>query len=310
MNKGDRALRVYSMAHSFFHEFGIRWLPINPEDIIDQRDNWRMKYVSQLAEETGLTEEHIIKHVMRSQDGLSVYDVKNDLYCIYINASDEIPPGRMLWTKLHEIGHIYLGHLEKYSVTELVRDELGEELYDELEFEADIFAGEVLASKWLMRQLDLYSEKDISEICGISDRAALNRYRKATEDYNYTPPNAVFTISRFEEYLKEITVCAPPDDEDIPLRRFAKINPPQKKFSTPMAPFLRKPGICPFCGKPYSKSAKFCPHCGSALSKQYSKISGVHCYNTFAADAAFCEQCGNPVIRIRQGFYLEECEVF
>ena len=117
MNRSDSALRVYYMAHRFLDEFGIKWLPVNPEDIIDQRPNWRMKYVSQLAYETGQTEEHILHHVMRSQDGLSMYDVKNDSYCIIINAADYIPEGRILWTKLHEIGHIYLGHLVKYKVT-------------------------------------------------------------------------------------------------------------------------------------------------------------------------------------------------
>jgi hypothetical protein len=73
MNRSDSALRVYYMAHRFLDEFGIKWLPVNPEDIIDQRPNWRMKYVSQLAYETGQTEEHILHHVMRRQDGLSMY---------------------------------------------------------------------------------------------------------------------------------------------------------------------------------------------------------------------------------------------
>ena len=188
------------------------------------------------------------------------------------------------------------------------KDDLGEDLYNQLEFEADIFAGEVLASKWIMRQLDIYSEHDISEICGISDKAALNRYRKATEDYSFTPANATFTLHRFEEYLKEITVCA--DREEIDLGHYAKVNPAQKKFRTPMAPFLRKPDICPYCGKKHNKDAKFCPYCGSALQKQLSNIPGVHCWNRqSAADAAFCEQCGNPVLRIRQGFCFEECEI-
>ena len=308
MNRSDSALRVYYMAHRFLDEFGIKWLPVNPEDIIDQRPNWRMKYVSQLAYETGQTDEPILHHVMRSQDGLSMYDVKNDSYCIIINAADYIPEGRILWTKLHEIGHIYLGHLVKYKVTELHKDDLGEDLYNQLEFEADIFAGEVLASKWIMRQLDIYSEHDISEICGISDKAALNRYRKATEDYSFTPANATFTLHRFEEYLKEITVCA--DREEIDLGHYAKVNPAQKKFRTPMAPFLRKPDVCPYCGKKHNKDAKFCPYCGSALQKQLSNIPGVHCWNRqSAADAAFCEQCGNPVLRIRQGFCFEECEI-
>ena len=266
-----------------------------------------MKYVHQLAYETGQTEEHILNHVMRSQDGLSMYDVSRDSYDIIINASDTIPPGRILWTKLHEIGHIYLGHLKDNNATELRQDELGEELYNRLEMEADLFAGEVLASKWLMRQLDIVSEKDISAICNLSDAAALSRYRKATEEYSYEPPNAIHTVHNFEEYLKEITVCA--DRSELERGQFARVNQPQPTFRKPMAPFLRKPGTCPYCGKGYSKGALFCPYCGTALQKQAVRSSGEYCWNRQSAEAAFCEKCGNPVLRIRQGFCFEECEV-
>lgn len=306
-DKGDRALWAFSMAHRFIYEFGIRWLPVNPEDIIDQRPNWHLKYVDQVAEETGETVEHILNHVMRSQDGLSMYDVRRDAYDIIINAADDIPPGRVLWTKMHEIGHIYLGHLAEYSVTELRKDELGPDLYDRLEFEADMFAGEVLASKWLMRQMDIVSEKDITDICGLSDAAALNRYKRATEDYSYIPANVTFTLLQFEEYLKEITVCT--DRSEIDLGRFAQVNPQQPKFRKQMAPFLRRPGICSYCGQTYSTGAKFCSHCGSPTGKMSVRPPGQYCGNRQPADAAFCEQCGNPVLRIRQGLCFEECEI-
>ena len=306
-DKRDRALWAFSMAHRFIYEFGIRWLPVNPEDVIAQRPNWHLKYVDQVAEETGETVEHILNHVMRSQDGLSMYDVKKDAYDIIINATDEIPPGRVLWTKMHEVGHIYLGHLKEYEVTELRRDELGAELYDRLEFEADMFAGEVLASKWLMRQIDIVSEQDIVDICGLTDTAALSRYKRATEDYQYKPANVTFTLHQFQEYLREITVCT--DRSEIDLGRFAQVNPPKVPFKKPMAPPLRRPGICPYCAGQHSDGAKFCPHCGSPLSKLSVRLPGHYCWNRQAADATFCEMCGNPVLRIRQGLCFEECEI-
>ena len=308
LDNDDRALKAFSMAHRFMHEFGIHWLPVNPEDIIDKMPNWHLKYVDQVAYETGHTVEHILNHVMRSKDGLSMYDVRRDTYDIIINASDEIPPGRVLWTKMHEIGHIYLEHLKDNSVTELRKDELGIELYDQLEFEADIFAGEVLASKWLMRWIDIVNEQDIVDICGLTDKAALSRYKRATEDYNkFKPINVTFTLHMFEDYLKEITVCA--DRSEIDLGRFAQVNPPHPKLRKPMAPFLRKPGICPYCGQTYSMGANFCSHCGSPLSKKSVRLSGKYCWNRQSSDAAFCEKCGNPVLRIRQGLCFEECEV-
>ena len=306
-----RALRTFYAAHRFFGEFGIKWLPVDPDAVIDKRPNWHLKYVHQVAFETGQTEEHILKHVMRSDDGLSIYDVDKDSYDIIINAADGIPFGRIVWTKVHEIGHIYLGHLKDYNVTELRKDELGEELYDELEFEADLFAGEVLASKWLMRQLDIVRPEDISEICGISDIAALNRYKKATEDYDYIPPNVPYTLVQFRDYLKEITVCASYDDLEEK-GRFATKNSPQPMFKKPMAPFLRKEGVCPYCGRNYDKddrNVKFCSYCGSPLRKLAVNVPGVYCWHRQNdAEAAFCERCGNPVLRIRRGFCFEEYE--
>lgn len=305
-NEDERTLWVFYMAHKFIYEYGIRWLPINPEDIIDASPNWRLKYVSQLAYETGQTEQHILDHVMRSQDGLSIYDVKKDCYDIIINAAGSIPPGRILWTKMHEIGHIYLGHLKQNHLTEIKKDELSLELYAQMEFEADMFAGEVLASKWLMRNLEIYDERDITFICGISDEAARNRYRKATEDYRFTPANVVFTLQQFGDYLKEITICQ--DKEDLEMSKFAKANPPFKKYPKPKAPFLRVAGECPYCGGKYSADANYCSRCGSALKKGLIRSAG-HCGNVQSSDASFCEQCGNPVVRIRQGFCLEECEI-
>lgn len=76
-----------------------------------------------------------------------------------------------------------------------------------------------------------------------------------------------------------------------------------------MTPFLRQPGICPYCGRNYSSGAKFCGYCGSALKRGNYVIPGAHCYNTQPDDAVFCEKCGNPVIRIRQGMFFEECEI-
>ncbi len=48
-NDKERTLWVFYMAHKFTYDYRIRWLPVNPEDIIDKNPKWRMKYVPQLA---------------------------------------------------------------------------------------------------------------------------------------------------------------------------------------------------------------------------------------------------------------------
>ena len=186
----DAAIRVFHMAHRFLNEFGIKWLPVCYADIIHAKQGWHLKYVDQLAYEIGRSEQYVLDHVMRSNDGLAMYDPRSRQYDIVLNSDDNIPQTRMRWTAIHEIGHIYLGHLDNKR-TSITSGLLSREEYDQFEFEADIFAGEVLASKWIMRQIDIVDEYDIATICGISDDAALSRYKKATEDYSYTPVNAV-----------------------------------------------------------------------------------------------------------------------
>ncbi len=178
--------------------------------------------------------------------GLSLYDVKTDSYNIIINAADSLSPGRVLWTKMHEIGHIYLGHLKDNRLTEINKEELPHDVYAQMEAEADMFAGEVLASKWLMRNLGIHDEKDITYICGISDEAARNRYAMAMMDYSFTPLNVTYTLSRFSAYMKEVTVCCEKSRLEMP--RFATSNQPRKKYAKAKAPFLRVQGECPYCG--------------------------------------------------------------
>ena len=304
-NESEAALRAFYAAHKFLHEHRIRWLPVNPIDIIMTQPNWRLKYVHQLAVEIEKSSRYICDHVMRSKDGLAMYDAEYDQYDVILNAGDEIPKTRLLWTATHEIGHIYLGHLKTNKVKSITVDNLDFDLYNQLEFEADIFAGEVLASKWIMRHLDIVDESDIAMICGISDDAALSRYKKATEDYSFEPANAVFTLHNFGDYMKEITVCR--DKRDFELVGFLSQNPVQAKLQRPLPPFLRKPGTCPNCGYMKNVSA-FCIACGNPLKKGIKKAHEP-CDHINDRDAAFCEHCGNRVLRTRQGFCFEECEI-
>ena len=302
------AYYAFHMAHKFLKEYDIRWLPVNPYEIINNHLTWKMKSVTQVAIEISKSKEHVLNHVMRSKDGVAIYDIAKDQYDIIINSDDEIPPARMLWTVVHEIGHIYLSHLRDFKVTKITTEELSVKDYNDLEFEADMFAGEVLASKWLMRYIDIADEKDIALITGISDDAARNRYNKATEEYSFTPANIVYTISRFENYIKEITFCAPCDWFD--LAKFASQNAPQPLLPKPMPPFVKTTNTCKLCGnqKGITANSNFCNACGKPLKPAMSKAAQ-NCKHVNIKEAAFCEKCGNRVYRIRQGFCREECQI-
>ncbi len=308
IDKTPDAYYAFYMAHKFLHEYKVRWLPVNPYEIINLQEKWKLKYVHQLAYELGKTEEFVLNHIMRSKDGLAMYDVAKDQYDIVINASDEIPQTRLLWTVVHEIGHIYLGHLSDFKKTKITVDELSIEEYNHLEFEADMFAGEVLASKWLMRYLDIVDERDITLLTGISDDAARNRYKKATEDYDFIPANVVYTLSKFDEYIKEVAVCRPLDWFE--LGKFTTQNTPHPLLAKPKPPFTKLKNVCRLCGNEHGITAQsnFCIACGNPLKPSVTKGSS-HCKHVNIKEAAFCEKCGNKVFRIRQGFCFEECEI-
>ena len=87
-NESEAALRVFYAAHKFLYDFGIRWLPVSPIDIIRSQPNWKLKYVHQLASEIGKTQDYVCDHVMRSKDGLAMYDVARDQYDIILNAGE------------------------------------------------------------------------------------------------------------------------------------------------------------------------------------------------------------------------------
>lgn len=307
-NKSNSALRAFHMAHNFLYEFGIHWLPVDPYEIISNQKTWHLKYADNLAYEIGKDTQYVLDHVMRSNDGISMYDVNTGQYNIILNRDESIPQTRMLWTVVHEIGHIYLGHLDDKR-TKVTKDLLEKSEYEKLEFEADIFAGEVLASKWLMRQLDIVRESDIALICGISDDAALSRYKKATENYNYVPSNVIVTLHNFEEYLKPVTVCKSLNDLNS-FARFTYENPIQQKLEKPKPKFLRNDHSCPYCGNEtgISSQSNFCIACGSKLKNTAPEEDGP-CEHINHERAAFCEMCGNRVLRIKQGFCIEECEL-
>lgn len=313
---GAAADRVFHMAHRFLYEYKLRWLPIDIKEIAIA--NWQFKWAHVLAEEIGQTNNYVCRHVLQSYDGATFFDPNTKQHQIILNLINpdgtERLPERVTWTCAHEVGHIYLRHFEKNGVNCLACKKIPQELYARLEFEADMFAGEVLASKWLMRDIDVVDDSDIAMLCGISDPAALARYRKATMNYTFVPTNVIVTRQNFSEYLKEITLCRRLDefaDVDVgDVRSFAKLNAPKALLPSPKPKFLRRPGNCPYCDGEFDArdDPNFCIHCGSPLKKGLI-AAAEPCGSINPKEAAYCAKCGNRVYRIRQGFCFNEYEL-
>lgn len=114
---------------------------------------------------------------LMDNDGFTLQDGAGRLYVYY---NEQCSPQRTRFTLAHELGHIYLGHLDgvagvaRYSPRN--REPL--ETQDPAEREANIFASRLLAPACVLWQLDVHSPEDISRLCQISITAAQFRAQR------------------------------------------------------------------------------------------------------------------------------------
>lgn len=125
--------------------------------------------------------------------GVARYKENNDgLYVSflgknYIFYDDSVPSeGRIRFTIAHEIGHHVLGHirLNTFFIPRCVERRRGGAPTAK-EREANVFAARLLAPSVVLGELNVATEEDISQICGISKEAAqyrLNRLKKINEN--------------------------------------------------------------------------------------------------------------------------------
>ena len=92
-----------------------------------------------------------------SDDGFNLLNVNTFQYQIYYN--DQMPPERVTFTIMHEIGHIMIGHREHT---------------EENEQEANFFAKTALVPLGLIVKLSLKTSYDIADTFGISLEFARN----------------------------------------------------------------------------------------------------------------------------------------
>ena len=92
-----------------------------------------------------------------SNDGFNLFNVNVLRYQIFYN--DQMPPERITFTIMHEIGHIMLEH---------------EEHTEENEQEANFYAKTALVPLGLISKLNLKTSSDIADTFGISFEFARN----------------------------------------------------------------------------------------------------------------------------------------
>ncbi len=147
--------------------------PIRPETLLPcvPRSCRALTY-QKAAEVAGCTVGDIAV-LCKSNSGATHYDPERNRYLILYNAS--MNSGRIRWTLGHEIGHIYIGHLETIEEAEIAYTEQ-REFYNRFESEADYFTWNLLAPLPIMREMGIRSVSEIKTVYGLSAQAAALQY--------------------------------------------------------------------------------------------------------------------------------------
>lgn len=249
-------------AHDFFIKEHITNFPIDPIKII-KKNKWGLMTYTELADLHGMSIEMIIK-AFQSEDGYVIKD--NDNYTIAYNDAISIP-GRIRFTLMHEIGHIYLNHLVDFKETMLKRSKLTQSKYVILEREANAFARNTLVPPEIANRIkterSILAKPIFETYFEITHRAAETRLIFLNWDLKHAKRYSDFYVKRFGSFIHEIIYGS----------------------------------HCARCGGSFvAESANFCPICGNNhLEKGMGDRKMI--YDGYEVDdngrALICPRCSN-----------------
>lgn len=296
-------------AREFIQEYNIDWLPVDIFEIASSMDI-KIKTIEDLSFETGLDRQTLVDEIIYGEDGLAILNPDENRYTIVINEDIE-PFGRIRWTIAHEIAHVVLEHLHS-GRTSILRWELSDEEYDEMEQEAHIFAGEVLAPKFILYRIGAHASAEIEDICELSKAASRSRETAINElinDKSKMHDSMLNIIPTFAKYLEFKTICCL--SEKLRIQSRLQTNPVGKRQTAPLELSIAVSGkfsTCPKCGNSnISREATFCKLCGELLFETVPvSLPNSPCGLLGDKDACFCENCGHVVYKTRFGLHNEK----
>lgn len=167
--------------------------PINPQIVflITMQDSCRVVSYQALARKNE-TDVRTIINAFGSEDGCTHYDCKTRRYLVAYNRGVYKP--RIRWTIAHECGHILCGHFLEVEASG--RREIPDDLWQNMEEEADYFAASLLAPIPAIRKCRASSVSDISRIFGLSGAAARYRWSEFLQNHECSELDDVFSEYR------------------------------------------------------------------------------------------------------------------
>lgn len=317
---------VTNKAYEFLIEYGYSRFPIDSFSALNN-----------LSENVTCLSWSDARKVLKHDDPFHLVELKAEARTVFLRDSNEYLmvyddvhynyDKRIMWTIMHEIGHIVLGHLTDFEATSLKRGGLTKDEYGILEVEAHFFAAEVLMPTELVRCFTDISIEEMELLFGVSEEAAQKKYKRVFES-DYLPWNSYHDklIRNFYSFLENEI------DSTIYHNIYGTWGIPIKGHYVSLC---RK---CPNCFSYITeKDAVFCNYCGAEINQKHTYKSMLHrlneqqqfakspgfshpnlyvdniispnygevertlfCYNclndNISAKAVFCSICGQPLI--------------
>lgn len=311
---------VLKRVNDFFINENIFHFPIDPFSIIEA-NNWGVIRYSELAKEHGVDIAEIIT-ALQSEDGYTIYDGVN----FTIAYNDTVPSeGRLRFTLMHEIGHIYLNHLIDFDETILMRSTLTEHKYKVLEQEANTFARNTLAPAAVVQKLNLNTVTDIIDYFNISQQAAKVRLDSLILDLKSFVGS--FQLKHFRNFIHNslntkycyrcthlfshpsATHCPICGGNDLFNRKGFFV----MKYESYFVDEIGRAIQCPVCdNEELIYDGDHCKICGTFLvnkcadTEKVDDYSGRYykadsCHTILEGNARFCVKCGNESTYQQQG---------
>lgn len=188
---------IHKLVNELYISLGLNSYPINLETILNSFSNIKIISYSQFMKDFNLSKEQVF-NCFSSDDGCCQYKPSLDAYIIYYNDITIINPKRILWTIVHELGHIFCKHNDFIS-----SKELDDNLYDFIEREANYFTSIFLAHPSILKELNIHNPYEIEVFCNLSTQAARYRYDsfKKFDEFRFLASSNKCIIENFKEFI-------------------------------------------------------------------------------------------------------------
>lgn len=276
--------------------YGITQVPLNLHALLEElRNEIRIVPYSRLTERYGLTQKEVFVY-LKSELGTTHHRPERAQYVIYYN--DALPEGTWRFTIAHELGHIFLEHFTVAGTDLLDEESIPQELYLELEREANAFARNLLSpaptALRVARKNPGRETEAIAVAFFLSESAAEVRFDLIKTDSRYLTKEMRELYGSFTvippDYI--CTTCGNRFPMEDPYCVFCGGYSKKMGYAYAQLPEEGEPlQRCLRCGtRKLDAVSAFCHHCGAPLENRCPEGHRNPRY------ARFCRECGEPLL--------------